>query len=252
MSADAKQNRPAIASCGSELASDGAARASPVRGSAVAAGGVPSVGVLVSRAQDGDKCAWDQLVERFAPLIWSVCRRHELGRPDADDVAQVVWLRLVDQLALVRDPAALAGWIATTTRRECGRVLRAAGKPPTTRHPRGALDPPQPGTALAGPDLLRIERHTALREAFTQLPPDCQQLIALLIQQPPVPAAQISARLGIPVGSLARRRGRCLEKLRRRPALAALSVPPHSSAGSGPGPGRGGATWCQVDGSVGG
>jgi RNA polymerase sigma factor (sigma-70 family) len=230
MSGDAKQSRPVIARNGSQFASGRANGASPVRVAAAVAEGFPPVGVLVTRAQDGDKRAWDQLVERFAPLIWSICRRYRLGRPDADDVGQVVWLRLVDQLVLVRDPAALPGWVAATTRRECRRVLRVAGEEPATGYLLDALDAPQPGTVLPAPDLLRIERHTALREAFNQLPADCQQLIGLLIQHPPVPDAQISARLGIPVGSIARRRSRCLERLRRRPAIAALPTPPPDGA----------------------
>ena len=230
MSGDAKQSRPVIARNGSEFASGRVDCASPVRVAGAVAEGFPSVGVLVTRAQDGDKRGWDELVERFAPLIWSICQRHQLGRPDADDVGQVVWLRLVDQLALVRDPAALPGWVAATTRRECRRVLRMAGEQPATGNLPDALDPPQPGTALPEPDLLRIEHHTALREAFSQLPADCQQLIGLLSQHPPVPDAQISARLGIPVGSIARRRSRCLERLRRHWAIAALQAPPPHGA----------------------
>src|SRR5690348_17655107 len=62
---------------------------------------------LVARAREGDSEAWDALVERYSPLIWSICRKHRLGRTDSDDVAQSVWLRLVDQLDKVRDPAAL-------------------------------------------------------------------------------------------------------------------------------------------------
>ena len=84
---------------------------------------------LVARARGGDKRAWDALVERYAPLIWSICRRYRLGRDDADDVGQSVWMRLVDQLDKIRNPAALAGWLATTTRRECGRLVRAARAP---------------------------------------------------------------------------------------------------------------------------
>jgi len=76
--------------------------------------------------------AWDALVERYAPLIWSICRLHRLGRADADDVGQSVWLRLIGQLDRVRDPAALPGWLATTTRRECVRVLGAARGPRAT------------------------------------------------------------------------------------------------------------------------
>ena len=176
----------------------------------------------VVRARDGDKQAWDELVERYAPLVWSICHRYRLCRVDADDVGQSVWLRLVDQLALVRDPAALPGWIATTTQRECRRVLRAARKQETLRHRLDAADIPDTVTGVAEAELLRAERHAALREAFSQLPHDCQRLIAMLIQDPPVPYAEISEKLGIPVGSIGPSRGRCLEKLRRYPALAAL------------------------------
>jgi len=86
----------------------------------------PQVTDLVTRARNDDQQAWDALVERYAPLIWSICRRHELSDADAEDVGQIVWLRLVDQLDNLRDPAALPGWLVTTTRRECFRVQRAA------------------------------------------------------------------------------------------------------------------------------
>ena len=62
----------------------------------------------------------------------------------------------------------------------------------------------------------------SLREAFAHLPPTSQQLIAILSEDPPVPYAEISAKLGIPVGSIGPIRRRCLEKLRRHPAVAAL------------------------------
>ena len=32
----------------------------------------PSVIRLVERARDGDQHAWNELVERYAPLVWSV------------------------------------------------------------------------------------------------------------------------------------------------------------------------------------
>src|SRR5438128_690944 len=59
---------------------------------------------LAARARRGDKQAWDALVNRYSPLIWSICRRHRLGDADAQDVGQNVWLRLVDQLDRIRDP----------------------------------------------------------------------------------------------------------------------------------------------------
>ena len=161
-------------------------------------------------------------VERYAPLIWSICRRYRLGRADADDVGQTVWLQLVEQLDRIRDPEALPGWLATTTRRECSRVWRAAWNPQVANYVLDAERIPDEQTVSAEQELLRAERHAALLEAFADLPQGCRRLIALLIEDPPVPYAQISARLGIPVGSIGPTRSRYLDRLRRHPAIAAL------------------------------
>ena len=177
---------------------------------------------LVIRARNRDKHAWDELVDRYAPLIWSICRRYRLRRADADDIGQSVWLRLASELAFLRDPAALPGWLATTTERECGRVLRAARKHEAAGCSLDAADIPDNVTGAAESELLRAERHAALREALAYLAPGSRQLIAMLIQDPPVPYAEISTRLGIPVGSIGPSRGRCLQQLRRHPAIAAL------------------------------
>ena len=85
----------------------------------------PVVTDLVTTARNGDKQAWDALVERYAPLVWSICRRHQLGDTDAENVGQIVWLQLLDHLSSLPHPAALPGWLATTTRRECRRVLQS-------------------------------------------------------------------------------------------------------------------------------
>jgi RNA polymerase sigma factor (sigma-70 family) len=177
---------------------------------------------LVARARRGDKQAWDALVNRYSPLIWSICRRYRLGDADAQDVGQNVWLRLVDQLDRIRDPAALPGWLATTTRRECLRVVRAARGLLTAGYVPDAENLPDEQAATAEHELLVAEQHAALREAFKDLMPSGQRLIALLIQDPPVPYTEISARLGIPVGSIGPSRARYLNKLRRHPAVAAL------------------------------
>jgi RNA polymerase sigma factor (sigma-70 family) len=182
----------------------------------------PPTADLVMQARKGDSDAWNALVERFAPLIWSICRSYRLEPADAKDVGQCVWLRLVDQLAAVRDPAALPGWLATTTRRECFRFRRSARRQQALEHVLDVETIPEEQTGWAERELLLAERQAALREAFNRLSPPCQQLMAMLIQDPPVPYAEISARLGIPVGSIGPSRSRCMDKLRRDPAIAAL------------------------------
>ena len=181
-----------------------------------------AVAGLVARARNGDRRAWDALVERYAPLIWSICRRHQLGAADAADVSQSVWLRLVAQLDMLREPAALPGWLATTTRREARRVVRTARGSQPAAYELDVENLPDELARTADQEVLEAERHAALRQAFGALDPFSRQLVSLLIQDPPVPYAEISARLGIAVGSIGPSRGRCLEKLRRHPAIAAL------------------------------
>ena len=182
----------------------------------------PLVTDLVARARNGDELAWDALVELYAPLIWSVCRRYRLTRADAEDVAQVVWLYLAGQLGRIRDPAAIPGWLVTTTRRQCVRVRRAALRSCPAGYVLDVEAVPDDKGMTAEQELLVAERHAALREALARLPPGCRQLLTLLIADPPVPYIEISARLGISVGSIGPSRARCLEKLRRDPVIAAL------------------------------
>ena len=187
---------------------------------------IPSVAValtdLATRAAKGDQHAWDALVERFIPLIWSICHQHRLGDVDAEEVGQNVWLQLMNQLGQVRDPAALPGWLATVTRRECLRVISATQRPPAAGYVMGAEIIADEQSGMAGQELLAAERHAALREAFEVLPPSGQRLIALLLEDPPVSQAEISARLGMPVDSIGSTRRRYLDELRRYPAVAAV------------------------------
>jgi RNA polymerase sigma factor (sigma-70 family) len=179
----------------------------------------PTVVALVTRARDGDKDAWDELVERYAPLVWSVCRRYRLAAADSDDVGQSVWLRLVEHLPGLREPAALPGWIATTTQRECYRLLRATSR----------VEPVDPAEstdvveeAIAEEEVLRHERRAVIRAAFRELSQRCQELLALLTQDPPAAYDEISRQLHVPIGSIGPNRARCLDRLRRTPALALL------------------------------
>jgi RNA polymerase sigma factor (sigma-70 family) len=184
-------------------------------------GNLPPVSDLVMSARKGEKQAWDALVERHDPLIWSVCHQHGLCRTDAEDVRQSVWLYLVGHLGSLRTPDALPGWLATATRRECLRVQRTVGR----LHAAPEVDveglpDDQAGMAEAG--LLEAERRAALRAAVQTLSAGGQQLVALLLEDPPLPYAEISVRLRVPVGSIGPYRRRYLDKMRRHPAIAAL------------------------------
>ena len=181
----------------------------------------PHVVALVTRASGGDQDAWNELVDRYAPLLYTICTRYRLSNHDIEDVGQSVWLLLVEQLAKLREPAALPGWLATTTARECLRVVKAASKAEWLGT---GLDDSVffVDDAVIDEEILMAERNVALRAAFAELPPRCQRLLSMLISDPPHSYAQIHAELGIPVGSIGPQRARCLERLRRSDALAAF------------------------------
>jgi RNA polymerase sigma factor (sigma-70 family) len=170
----------------------------------------PTVVPLVLRARAGDQAAWNEIVRRYATLVWSLCRGYGLVSAEAQDVGQTVWLRLVERLAVIRQPAALPDWLASTTRRECLRLLRAKQSGATGV---GAAEV-GPATPAAEEPLLIAERDAAIRSAFADLPPCCRQLLSLLAHDPPLTDAEISVSLGMPAEGLGPRRARCLERLR--------------------------------------
>ncbi|MGD0242473.1 MAG: sigma-70 family RNA polymerase sigma factor [Streptosporangiaceae bacterium] len=181
----------------------------------------PRVVTLVTRASGGDPDAWHEIVERYASLVYTICARYRLSNHDIEDVGQSVWLLLVEQLGKLREPAALPGWLATTTARECLRVVTATNK--AERLGTGLDDSVLfVDDTVIDEEILVAERNAALRAAFAELPPRCQQLLSMLISDPPHSYTEINAKTGIPVGSIGPQRARCLDRLRRSNALAAL------------------------------
>jgi RNA polymerase sigma factor (sigma-70 family) len=177
--------------------------------------------VLVSRAQEGDQDAWDSIVERFLPLVGAIARRHRLAPTDGDDVGQTVWLRLVEHLGDLREPAALPGWIRTTARNECLRLLAARGRTRVVDPQTGGLDTVTDD--LTDAELLAAERRQALRDALAELPEGRRELLLLLLLDPPLAYEEISRRLGIPIGSIGPTRARAFAQLRDTEALRNLS-----------------------------
>ena len=172
-----------------------------------------SVSHLVTRALDGDQRAWDDLIARYLSMVHAICRGYRLGAEDAADVNQVVWLRLVEHLS--RIPLTRCVWAVGSPRppHECLRVLRASGRVVLTGD-EASLDASDLRDRGVDSGLLVYERDRALMRAFGQLGERCQQLLRLLMADPPPSYDEIAAALDMPVGSIGPTRGRCLEQLR--------------------------------------
>jgi RNA polymerase sigma factor (sigma-70 family) len=177
---------------------------------------------LLAAAESGDQAAWNEIVNRFTNLLWSVCRSFRLHDDQAIDVVQTTWLRLVENLGKIHDPERLAGWLATTARRECLRLLRRSGREDVgwtdTTVPTVLDDDAltRPESADVGVDLrlLTDERDKQLWRCFSRLPERCQRLLRVLMATETNAYAEVSAALGLPIGSIGPTRMRCLTRLR--------------------------------------
>jgi RNA polymerase sigma factor (sigma-70 family) len=177
------------------------------------------VATLLENAARGAESAWREIVERYSPLVFSVCRNHGLTGADADDVCGHVWLCLVANLSRIREAEALPGWLATTTRHECVRLLRDKQRQIPHDRELTCETEPAPDTTL-----LVEECRETIRGGIARLPERDQKLLTMLFADPPASYTEISTSLGIPVGAIGPTRQRCLARARRIPSIAALMI----------------------------
>jgi RNA polymerase sigma factor (sigma-70 family) len=172
----------------------------------------PDIAALVRRAAQGDRWAWERLVDQYARLIWAMTRDFKLVESDAADVFQATWLRLLEHIDRLEQPARVGSWLAATARNECLRGMAARKKVMLVHDDvtlQGVAHEPEIDDGL-----LREERAEAVRDALSSLPWRWRRLVEMLMADPPVPYTEISDQLGLPVGSIGPTRGRCLERLR--------------------------------------
>jgi RNA polymerase sigma factor (sigma-70 family) len=179
------------------------------------------VGVLVRSAVDGDAAAWKSLVEGLSPLVWSVVRAHRLSDADGHEVYQTVWFRFAQNLGRIREPDKAGSWLASTARHECLKVIKSQMRLVPTDDPmlldRASEDRTPEQSVLDSEEAdAQAERIRRLWEEFEELGDRCRQLLRVLMASPPPSYQEVSAALGIAVGSIGPLRQRCLRRLRAR------------------------------------
>ncbi|MGW0805230.1 RNA polymerase sigma factor [Nonomuraea sp. NPDC002799] len=159
---------------------------------------------LLVAAADGDRSAWDELELRFGPRMWAVARACGLSHAEAADAVQGSWLRLLQHLESIRDPARVAGWLLTTVRREALLLVRKERPGVSCSE---IVDEPDPASAVLEADDRRL-----LWRTVSDLNEPCRTLLRLVAID--LGNQQVASRLGIPLGSIGPTKARCLEKLR--------------------------------------
>ena len=167
----------------------------------------PSIQSLVDSALAGSADGWFSLVDRFSPMIWSIGRASGLSQSDSEDVAQVVFTRLVSHLPGIRNAEALPKWLVVTTRREAWRTKALSRRSVQAADHQLELDPDE--EAVEDRELRKQE----VRDALLKIDRRCQELLKALFGGREASYEQVAEQLGLNPNSVGATRKRCLEAL---------------------------------------
>jgi DNA-directed RNA polymerase specialized sigma24 family protein len=171
-----------------------------------------TTGELLHAAADGDQLAWRELVHRFEPVVSGTILDLGLQPADARDAAQRTWLQMVENHSKIRKPEALGGWLRTTARHECLRIIRERWRLDPLDDPDGvAFRDPGVDVEQTVVDADTVRR---LRHLISTLPPRSALLLTELFRDEPPGYAELARLTGIPIGSIGPTRGRALHLLR--------------------------------------
>lgn len=185
----------------------------------------PTSGTLLMRLRElDDREAWNEFVERYTPRIYGWCRRYRLQESDAADVTQEVLGKLVKVIrSFEYDPrrGSFRGWLKTVTNNAVRDFLAELSGPD-----RGSGDT-RIGTALAAiQDPTAIGELTAAleEEAERTLLREAEERVRLRVQPhtweayrlsaEALPAAEVAARLAMPVAEVYVAKSRVVKWLR--------------------------------------
>ena len=172
---------------------------------------------LISRCLQGDQEAWSALIDKYKNLIYSIPIKLGMYQ-DAADIFQSVCVDLLLELPRLREHRALPKWLMQTCYHKCLRHQRAAVRLVELESEGADGDARLSSDADDLPEymLLQLQREQILRDAITELPEKCEQMVRLLFfELPPRPYHDIADELGMATGSIGAIRARCLAHLRK-------------------------------------
>ncbi len=155
--------------------------------------------LIAAVAETGDREAFRELFEHFAPRLKAYMLRQGADPGMAEEIAQETMINVWRKAARFRaDRASASTWIFTIARNLRIDLLRKANRPePDMDDPAMAPDP-----APTAHELLRGKREAArLREVFATLPAEQQEVLRLAFYEDKA-HPQVAAELGIPLGTV--------------------------------------------------
>jgi RNA polymerase sigma factor (sigma-70 family) len=173
---------------------------------------------LLSRfVEKRDESAFEDLVCRHGPMVWSVCRRFLYQSEDAEDAFQATFLVLVRKASSIRHGSLLSNWLYGVAYRVAVRARVSAARH-RARETNGVDI-----QVAAAPNDSAIEWQPALHEEVFRLPEKYRQPIILCYLEGRT-SEQAARDLGWPIGTVKGRLGRAREMLRSRLTRRGLAL----------------------------
>jgi RNA polymerase sigma-70 factor, ECF subfamily len=173
---------------------------------------------LARRCGRGDEEAQRSFVDRFGSLVYSICGRSGIARPDRDDVAQQILLDVYRALPCYQGTSRLSTWIYSVALRRVAdhfrspqRRLVASGSPGDETFP---ASPVTSSTEAPDEQIVKAEECDRLRRAVSRLAePERSVVLAYYLGEMSV--TEISRTLNIPEGTVKTRLHRGRQVLRK-------------------------------------
>lgn len=172
---------------------------------------------LISHAADGDRAAFQALVERHRPMVYRVAYQYAGNHHDADDIAQDVFIKVYQSLARFRQDAQFTSWLYRIAmnacidhqRRQTPHLSRRSGDDPDIAL--GSAQAPEPGPedVAAGAEI-----GAALKGAVAELPPR-QRAIFVMRHYEGLKLHEIAEALGLQDGTVKRQLHSAVHRLRK-------------------------------------
>ena len=165
--------------------------------------------LLVMKCQQGDKEAFDELIERWQKRLWHYACRITGSESAAWDIVQETWLAIIKGLSKLKDTAVFPQWAFRIANNKCTDWLRK-------QHWQSKLNKQLEERMQNQPDKERNsdEKTESLRAAVGKLPPDRRALLSLRYHEG-FDVAQIAEIIGVPEGTIKSRLHRTVNELRQ-------------------------------------
>jgi RNA polymerase sigma factor (sigma-70 family) len=175
--------------------------------------------LLARFAQQRDAGAFEQLVERYAALVWGVCRRILPCEADCEDAFQATFLALVRQAGSLDPNRPLGGWLHTVA----VRVARKAQARALRQRPQ-AVPPERPTPGDIADDISSRELLSAVDEEIARLPAVLRVPLVLCCLEGRT-RDEAAEAIGCSLAAIKSRLARARSRLRRQLARRGIGLP---------------------------